>query len=242
MHRRLSTAAWSVLAAAAVLICVNGGARAASFTLVTTQAGLGANDFIDWGQLGPDDSFAANPSTVTSSLGGSFSLSKTQSDDFTRFDQLGCCANAPPPVASGDHLIMTNDGNSNPNSMVVAGSMYAAGSLVFAAAQGDFVARITAYDSSDVVLASFIVNGSTNPSGYGTGLAPFLGIVSDAPFAKIGFSLDSATGDTAYLGIDTLLLRTTPAPEPESLALVGLGAAGLLLATRRKSERSTVAS
>ncbi|HTO54299.1 MAG TPA: PEP-CTERM sorting domain-containing protein [Myxococcota bacterium] len=235
MHRRFSTAAWSVLAAAAVLICANAGARAASFTLVTSQAGLGANDFIDWGQLGPDDSFAANPSPVTSSLGSSFTLSKTQSDDFTRFDQLGCCGLvAPPPVASGDHLIMTNDQGNNANSIIVAGSMYAAGSLVFAVAQGDFIARITAYDSIGDVLASFIVNGSTNPSGYGTGLAPFLGIVSDAPFAKVGFSLDSATGDTAYLGIDTLFLRTTPAPEPESLALLGLGVAGLLLVTRRQ--------
>ena len=231
MSRRLA----SGLAAAAIALGASHGARAASFTLVTTQSALGANDYVDWGQLGPDDSFAANPSTVTSSLGGSYTLSKTQADMLFRLDQGGCCADAPPPVATGDHLLFTNDGNNSPNTVVLAGGgMYAAGADVFADAQGAFVARVTAYDSVGNVLASFTESGSTNPGGYGTGLAPFLGIVSDAPFARIGFSLDSAGGDTASFGMDRVSIRTTPVPEPVSLGLFGLGGAGLASAARRR--------
>ena len=222
-----------VLVAAAIALSGSEQARAATFTFVTSRSALGANDYVDWGQLGPDDSFATNPSAVTSSLGGSYTVSKTIADSFTRFDQGGCCADGPPPLATGDHLLLTNDFGNDGQSLILDGGMYGAGADVFAAAVGPFVARITAYDSIGNVLASFTESGNTNGGGYGTGLAPFLGIVSDAPFAKIGFSLDSATGDTNYLGIDTVSLRTTQAPEPGSLGLLGLVGAGLVSLARR---------
>ena len=88
------------------------------------------------------------------------------------------------------------------------------------------------------MLASFTASGSTNPDGDGTGLAPFLGIVSDAPFAKIGFSIDSATSDTAYFGIDRVSIRTASTAEPPELAFIGFAAAGLLAAARRRQARS----
>ncbi|HXX49370.1 MAG TPA: PEP-CTERM sorting domain-containing protein [Myxococcota bacterium] len=221
-----------VLVAAAIALFASEQARAATFTFVTSRSALGANDYVDWGQLGPDDSFAANPSAVTSSLGGSYTVSKAIADSFTRFDQGGCCADAPPPIATGDHLLFTNDFGNDGQSVILAGGMYGAGADVFADAGGAFVARITAYDSIGNVLASFTASGDSNGSASGS-LAPFLGIVSDAPFAKIGFSLDSATGDTNYLGLDRVSLRTTQAPEPGSLTLLGLVGAGLVSLARR---------
>ena len=151
--------------------------KAASFSFVSSRAALGANDSVDWGQLGADDTFAANPSSVTSALGAAFSVSKTQSDRFLRANEGGLIYHGDMPP--GDHLITTNDGNNDPNVIVLGqGQFLAAGAQIEADAQGAFTARITAYDSMGGVLASFTANGSTNPNGPGTGFAPFMGIES----------------------------------------------------------------
>ena len=95
------------------------------------------------------------------------------------------------------------------------------------------------------VLASFTANGSTNPNGPGTGFAPFMGIESldNTTFARIGFDIVSAGGDTASFAINAISIRQVP--EPSSLtigaaALFGLIAVGLKT-VRRPAGRSAAA-
>ena len=194
---------------------------------------LGANDSVDWGQLGGDDTFAPNPSSVVSALGATFTVTKTQATPFLRANEGGLIYHG--DFTPGDHLITTNDQSNNPNFIVLQQGLFvAAGAQIEADAQGPFTARITAFNALGDVLASFTAAGSANPTGPGTGFAPFLGIVSldNTPFARVGFDITAATGDSAFFAINTISLKQVP--EPSTFAIGAAGMFGLVFLARRR--------
>src|SRR5713101_3209699 len=132
----------------------------ADFSLVTTRAGLGANDSIDWGQLGPESTTAANPSPVTSTGGISTVVSKALPALFARQNEGSLWTGN---FAPGDRLLWTNNFTSTSNNPLTlrfgASGVFGGGAQIQADFAGDFVARVTALDAAGNLLATFTEAG-----------------------------------------------------------------------------------
>jgi hypothetical protein len=215
------------LAMVAALVAAAPGSASASVTLVTSRAALGANDLIDWGQLGPSFTQITNPVTVTST-GGNTAITAQVSGNGERRDQgFGWAGN----FAPGDRLYWTQYGfNSNdqgPVTLTFNKFMSGAGAQVQENFFGGFTAFISAHDSSHNLLGTFTENGLSTPNGDNSAI--FIGVSSSsANIASVTFGLTSAqVGNTADFAINQVSLvssNAVPVPEPSSLAIAGIGA------------------
>jgi len=222
-----------VLFLAALALVLSGVAQAEASTLVTTRAGLGGTDFIDWGQLGPTFTNVASPATVTSNLGVTVTVSQDNNNSFQRRDQgNGWGGN----FTNGDKLLW-NAGN-GPTMTLDFGStgIAAGGANIQADFFGAFTARLSAYDASNVLLGSVTENGTSN--GNGDGSAIFLGLQdSTADIHKLVYSLDSGTNPNDFAINRFDFTTTAPTPEPSTLLIASLAAGafgGVTWLRRRK--------
>jgi hypothetical protein len=201
--------------------------------LVTSRAGLGGTDFVDWSQIGPNFTNVPSPYSATSNLGQPV-VASLVSGNFSRRTQglsgTGWVGN----FSDGDAVLYNLDNGTI--TIDFSNDVAKAGANIQSDAYGAFVARITAFDSSLNALASFTVSGiSTNA---GNGSAPFLG-VSDAvnSIRRITFALDSPNALPNSFGInqfDFAVASPAAVPEPTSLAIFGLGAVGAAYRARRR--------
>jgi len=196
--------------------------------LVTSRAGLGGTDFVDWSQIGPDFTRVLSPYFATSNLGQPL-VASLVSGTFRRLTQGWGWVD---DFSAGDAVLY----NENNGTLTIdfSNDVAKAGANIQANYDGPFVARITAFDSSLNALASFTVSGI----GAGEGSAPFLG-VSDAvnSIRRITFALDSAVAAPNSFAInqfDFAVASPTAVPEPTSLAIFGLGAVGAAYRARRR--------
>lgn len=156
-----------------------GAACSASAALVTTRGALGADDFIDWGQVTPYDpnnpTALTLPVAVTSNLARSASVTNTASGgELYRFNEGDGVFGG--LFTTGDALLFTLFTN-GPIVIDFAALTGAAGAQVYAGAGVAFRAVITALDSGGGVLESHTVDApGGDPANYGDGTAPFLGI------------------------------------------------------------------
>ncbi|MEQ1515273.1 MAG: PEP-CTERM sorting domain-containing protein [Usitatibacteraceae bacterium] len=165
--------------------------------------------------LGP--TFTQGPVTVSGADGFTVFLGSTYSADFL-----------------ADEFILAlydlNNGVELPGVFNInfATAVARAGAQVQALAFGGFTGIISAYDSSNALLGSFNVSGTTG--GNGNGSAVFAGIVSDAAnISRIQFA-----GFGAGAGINQL---TANVPEPSSILLL-IGPLVFLAVARRRRIRS----
>ncbi len=198
----------------------------ADFHLVTTRAGLGATDSIDWGQLGAEPTTPANPSPVTSTGGISTVVSKALPAPFARQNEGSLWTGNFTP---GDQLLWTNSFTSTTNNPITlrfgAFGVFGGGAQIQADFNGDFVARVTAFDAGGNLLATFTEAGQSNRNADNSAI--FIGVLSTDPdIHSIALSLDSADADTigdfAINRFDITIL------EPGTLALLVFGVLGLL--------------
>jgi hypothetical protein len=217
----------------ALLFLVGAGSAHASVILVTSPAALGANDSIDWGQLGPSFTSLTSPQSVVS--GGGLNATVSSSGGvFERRDQgNGWNGN----FAFGTPLLWTTTTGGPDITVTFATPVSGAGAQIQADFFGDFTAQIILNGGA---LGTFTENGTSN--GNNDNSAIFIGALSSiADITTIEFSLTSAVNNPNDFAIGTLALNTTggAVPEPSSLVLLGTVLAALAWSLRnRKWARS----
>jgi hypothetical protein len=217
--------------AAAVLAFATAGAASASVFQVSSAAGMGANDSIDWGQLGVPFTSFSSPLNVTSG-GGLNTVVSSAGNYFLRMDEGVTWAGN---FANGEHLLWdggTSFGADGPDiTLTFATPVKGAGAKIQADFYGPFTAEIIG--SNGGVLGTFTRNGYSN--GGNDNSAIFLGMLSSGRDIKqIRFDLTSAVYDTGDFAIGTVALNTVPEPATWGLMLVGFGGLGAALRLRRR--------
>jgi len=236
------------LAILALALLVLPRPAAAGTIQIGSAAALGANDFFDWGQVraldGGGNAIAQPaPQNVTSNLGRAASVS--DSGSFTGLvegtDWFGNFTVGQNVLYSGD----INDAAAAANAFTVnfSTAVRGVGLQITSAAFLDFSASLEVFNGASS-LGLFAVTGLM--TGFEDGSAPFLGASSDT--ANITRAVFTLTSNTDFgFGLNRLLTADgigAPAvdpgpsvPEPGTLSLLAIGAAGTLTRRRRGTAR-----
>ena len=214
---------------------------------VGSAAALGANDVFDWGTVrvldGGNAVAQSSPRNVGSSLGRTASIS-----DGVAFTGLVEGTDWFGDFNPDDHVLYTGDPN-DPASAARAFSVSfdtavaGLGLQIESAAFFDFGASLEIFDGA-TSLGLFTVSGVT--TGAEDGTAPFLAALSDS--ANITSAVFTLTSNTDFgFGVNRLLTADSAAgpptgppaavPEPGTLSLFAIGAAGTIAQRRRRRLR-----
>jgi hypothetical protein len=204
---------------------------------VTTRAGMGGDNYIDWGQLAVGVPFGSSAS-VDSFLGQEATVIGRNA--LRRADQTGCGSTYPANFAPCDASIFGDDLFQRPNAVTIsfdspvagAGSRFA--STVYL---GPITAQLKAFDSAGVLLESYTLEGIT--TGAADNSAPLLGTVrGQADIARLEFSALPyeivGLGVFEAVAINRVELLTAPIPEPSAALLLMLGLPLAALAAQRR--------
>ena len=209
-----------------VVIAVVTHVSHASLTQVSSRSSIGVGYTIDWAGFGIDQTAVVSGS----SLGG---VTVAGASVFAVFS--GATFNA--DFSASDSILSVFDIDAgNPVagvfSLSFASAVRSAGAQVQANFEGLFSGSIEAFDSLNVSLGMFAVNGTNSFSADGS--AVFAGIVSDSlNIKRLEFSGFGDGAGINLLSVGDVLDTVSTVPEPAGLALV-LAALGLLTVTRRR--------
>jgi hypothetical protein len=197
-----------------------------------SRAALGGTDFIDWGQLGGDGTNLSSSESITTNLGASATVG-TAGASLWRFDQGNSYGGNFGP---GDKLLGTFF---EPGPIIIdfASGQSRVGAQIQANLFGAFAGVIEVYNVLDQLLESYSVNGASNSDDDNSAI--FIGVLRAT--ADIDHVVFNVTGPADLdFSINQVDLSNqedgNPAPEPASLALVGLALAGLVRSRRRKPD------
>jgi hypothetical protein len=185
-------------------------AWADSLVLVTSQAGQGANDSVQWSQLGSDGTTLGSSAAATSGGGTAVTLTLTGPNSVV---SVACtaspCSWSGAGFTAGDSLIWTSDsgnGGNAPLTLSFARGVSGVGASIQADGPGQFAAQIQAFNGA-TSLGSFTVTSDAN------GDAEYIGVLdqSGTNITSVVFSLTTCVGTCTDFAIDTANLNTAPA-------------------------------
>ena len=189
-------------------VLLPGSAQAISFLGRSDINSFGANDYYDWGTLGPGTT-VNNSSTVTSHLGKSATISQASASGTFQILKQSLTPNTWSPgtgwngnFVPGDNVLSTNSTGGS-ITITFANPVHGALTQIQRNAFGDFTAILTAYDVSNDTLGNFSLAGLSTSNADNSAI--FIGVKdSTASIAKLTFSV---TGNE-YFSINRLYVNT----------------------------------
>jgi hypothetical protein len=227
----------AVVAVAAFLTLAASTPARAGIVFVTSRSALGATDFVDWSQIGPDFTTTGNPFFANSNNGVPVTVTMGGSPGFERLTQgISWIGN----FAPNDAVLYTQAQGNGVLRLLFPHGETGGGAQIQENFYGPFTAEISAFGPGHTLLGQFTRNGTSN--GNNDNSAIFVGVLSSSPnISEIDFSLtNGGNGGTNDFAINRFGLvtgtSTTGIPEPATLALFGVGLAGLLRYRRRLAQ------
>ena len=192
-------------------VLLPGSAQAISFLGRSDINSFGANDYYDWGTLGPGTT-VNNFSTVTSNLGKSATISQAsasgtfqilkQSLTPNTWSEGGWNGNFTP----GDNLLSTNS-TGGPITITFTNPVHGALTQIQRNAFGNFTANLTAYGVNNNTLGTFSLAGLSTSNADNSAI--FIGVKdSTASIAKLTFSVPGSVPGNEYFSINRFYLNT----------------------------------
>lgn len=206
----------------------------AAITGVMSESVLGPDDYIQWSAFGSQNTSIANPTSSTSVGGLAYTVNQTGAGSFMRLDQgSGWMGN----FGTGEALLFTG-GSNGPISISFATGVTGVGAQIQSDYWGAYDAKLEAFDAGSNSLGSFTLAGVA--SGAGDDSAIFIGLLSStADIFGVTFSLVNAPSNTVtQFAIGNVALVTTPIPEPEIYAMMGVGLGLLGWVGRRRKQQA----
>lgn len=199
---------------------------------VGNRADLGADDSIDWAQLGAAFTSVTDPAAITSTGGITGTVNNPLGDLF-RLDQStgGWSGN----FAPGDALLWTVQ-TTGPIEIELDTPVAGVGAQIQSDAFGGFTGTIRVYDGDDNLLGEYSFPGNSTSDADNTAL--FLGILSDTEdISRIVFLVEGSLTDPSSdfaINLVSLVTQGSPigVPGPMTLLLLGVGLLAARLGTR----------
>lgn len=237
---------------AAVLLVGAAPAFAQTYTKITTRAGIGGDNYIDWGSVG-DGTSLPNGSIFAANTGpgqGAVSVSGTGSAE-----RLTSGTTWQAGFLPSEALLWTGYGN-GPMTILFSNfginGVYGVGSQVYFNYDNGgtpYDASIDLLGDNGVVLQSYNFSTGGGPAGGAVGQASFIGATSSTGNIK-GIRFNNASNGVVQndFAINRMTLNTLgvsggnngggdPVPEPgewAAMGILGAGLAGLVMRSRRK--------
>ncbi len=218
----------------------------ADLSLSIDRTALNASDSVDWLSAGVDGSIPNSPLSVSTLGGIPLVVSDGNAHSFVRLDEgIDWEGANRGNFTPGDHVLYNNAWGAI--SVSSATGFAKIGAQIQSLKFGTFVARISAYDAQQNLLASFTEAGVSNSNNDGSAI--FIGVegtgLGTPAISTVVFSLDSASGGEperfAINGLSLSPFTVAAVPEPSTLlsgvtaGLLGLGYS----LCRRKAAKAT---